>query len=494
MKQIGISSPAVISTYMQPLQDVTLTISSNGEPLDQWYYVNDDLYKPNRKIDNLILYPSVTVRIKEEDRTTEPVIASARWYYRTDEVWTEIVATLPSADVDYYKSGNNLVVTKNVYPLTPVQLKVVLVWQDPRTVQVPSDVSEGFVELTTSQNSDETFPTLEVKASSSQLFHPIVDEDDSYFYFIAEAKWHNQDISSIVDFEWSVLDKKASPEEAPAEEVSACINTPGTITVTSAEDPLYGQTLTKNLPGGVMFLDAWYGEHLTAICRARYKYTLVEATSGNPKTSGWLERTVVEQEDYDNKNPKALGWCEKLWSRMIDEDVYWDMYIPSTDTTASSSKHYYTVTYTESQDTSMDSSKQYFTTEGELFPAACYNTVKWEEFKIDAQTVCGGGNSVSTDVESRTFDTIINIRHRTLTDEQKLRHLLFKWYWRQTYSDTLHFCGDELKMTLNKDVLLQKEWNNVVVYPEIYMQGNYREWIINGEQATFNGEVVYSRT
>ena len=480
----------VMVTELEALQDLAFEIVSNGEPLEQWYYQNSDIYKPDRTIDNLILTPQASATIPETGVSTALVFNTAltKWYYAVgnSNSYTEITAT-QDGQVDYYKSGNALVVKKNVVPLTPIKLKGEWIAYDPRDAATTYKFEET-ITLVSSLDSDPVYPKISVGAPPFQLFHPIKDETDNCFYFEATASWGDYDITSMLQFEWTLIDRTESMEEILIQNAIPYIEAPASFVLYAGTEQ--ARTVYK---GGQhqdhVLIDAWYGEHLTVICRARYTYSVVpDSETGNPSSKGWYERTVSDATiSTGEENPKALGWYEYIYG----------MYIPSPDTVVDMDKHYYTLTFTLSSDTTKSASKTYWTTSGDLFPDKVYSTVSWEDFKIEPQAVCDGGNHISIADEERTFSTIVNIRHEAVSEEQKRSHLLFQWFRRISDSATEFFCGWGTQIRLTRSEMRQSgsnAWKNVLVYPIVYLRGAKRPVTYNGGVVTYNSETVYSRT
>ena len=79
-----------------------------------------------------------------------------------------------------------------------------------------------------------------------------------------------------------------------------------------------------------------------------------------------------------------------------------------------------------------------------------------------------------------------------LSEETKRTHMLFNWKTRQSLSSTEIDRGWGLNITLD-NTALQSTNGSVLVYPIIYILGAYDVVTYNGENVTFNGEVLYCR-
>lgn len=499
MKQLAIASPMVITTEYRPLQDVFFDIVGNDEPLEQWYYQNSGIYKPDRRIENLILTPEITVTVPEWERSSSVVITENHWYYNTGGGWIEVFETSDGIGVEFYRndSTKSLIVKKNVLPDTPVRIRGTFFFSDPRNGNIIYKVEKELT-LTSSRDSDPIFPTLDLSVPSIRLYNPITDDEDCLFHFTATAKWGDNDISSIVQFNWSVIDLIEDPlTEIPALNHPAFSEAPDSMILPPAsggsedtENPTVIHNKVKgqyaNVCKETILMNAKYGEYLSVICRAKLIYTPVTEPplGSNPVLLGWYERTVTEVTPTSSSNPKTSGWYEE----------WYGLYIPSQDEAPIATKTYYDIVYALSADTSVNASKLYFTTNGEFFPDKKVATVLWEESKIDAEAYCGGGNAIQDNDVSKTFNVICNIRGGSLTDEQKSKHLMFEWKKRLTNSSAEMSVGWGKNIVLDKALLTGTSSVNVQIRPYLYLKGALRPVTYDGETVTYDGETVYSQT
>ena len=515
MKQIAIASPMVITTEYRPLQDVFFDILSNDEPLEQWYYQNSGIYKPDRRVENLILRPEITVVVPEWGRSSGVVITSRHWYYNEGSGMTEVLATSDGVGVQYYRDDdtNSLVIKKNVLPDAAVIIKGVFQFADPRSGAIIYEVEKELT-LASSRDSDPIFPTLDVTIPSSRLYNPVTDDEDSIFHFEASAKWGDCDITSEVQFDWSVIDLATDPlAEMPILSHPAFSEAPDSMILppeSGGSDDPQNPTVIQNKAKGqyadsqkaVILMDARFSEHLSVICRARYIYTpvrdpekVIADEGGTPASHGWHERTVTEVTPTAGANPKSSGWYEE----------WYGSYIPSQDTSVVSTKTYYAITNSVAvtSDTTVDPAKLYVDPNGALFPDKVAKAVLWEDVKIDAEAYCGGGNAIQDNDIGKTFNVICNIRGGSLTDEQKDKHLLFEWKKRLTNGsgstpsvETPVAWGKTLFM--KKGDLTASLSASVQVRPYVYLKGAYRRVGYSNGKVTYtvNGVTypVYART
>lgn len=508
-RKIGISEPMVLTQHLKALQNMHFDVLDNGEPYSQWYYQNSEIYYPDRQFDNLVLRPVFQATLPENGETVsyeggDILLSYFKWEWLEHtlqgDVWHNILPEeqVVIGEVDYYTSGSSLVIRKNVRPDEGAQIRGTFKFVDPRDSTF-FYTEQKSISLNSSQDSDVVFPSLAVKVPLSQQFNPITDGGDTVFHIPAKAMWAGADISDLVEFVWFGMDKDLSTEEVPIENIVAYIEAPETMVLSpesgGSTDP-QNPTIIYNTCKGtyendehdVVLVDAMYAEKLTVVCRARFKYTIVTPLSGDdPSSEGWYERTV-SLVTATTGNPAESGWYESLEG----------LYIHSKDTTVLPNKAYYIITYTATSDTEVNPSKSYWTTEGALFPDRIGVSIRWEDFKMESQAVCGGGNAVSSDDDDiKVFNTITTIRQGTISEEQKQKHLLYHWKKRASNvgDSQAVYCGWGTNCVLRKDALVGSQyWINMNVSADVFLQGALRPVTYSDDPVTYNGEVIYSRT
>ena len=204
-RRLNVSQPVVINTELKPL-DIVFSLSPNGLT-EQWHYDNTNSWSPNRAVTALTITPTVTGVDSEGGRTyTNISFYTTDWYvneYKTSS-YIESHITTDSTSADYYISGNNLVVRKNVTYDHAVQVRCVAKYIDPRDAGRISQI-EQILTLTTSKDAEFDCPTIDVLCESSLPYNPLTSET-SLFTLTAVAYRAGDDVSSTIAFEWYAVD------------------------------------------------------------------------------------------------------------------------------------------------------------------------------------------------------------------------------------------------------------------------------------------------
>lgn len=128
----------------------------------------------------------------------------------------------------------------------------------------------------------------------------------------------------------------------------------------------------------------------------------------------------------------------------------------------------------------------------DLYASKIFRSIVWRIPDIDSNVRSDNGQSFRSNITKMNFGTIINVKGRMLSEETKRTHMLFNWKTRQSLSSTEIDRGWGLNITLD-NTALQSTNGSVLVYPIIYILGAYDVVTYNGENVTFNGEVLYCR-
>lgn len=292
-KRLNISQPVVINTELQPLTDLFEIVVTGGS-IEQWYYVNDDLYKQDRELDPITLTPTIEAYDGETGIKYNPTLYITAWYVTEYNTTTNQYAERQiEIGETYYVLSNSderhtLVVRKNVECEHPVTIRSVASYIDPRD-SATTIMVEATVSLITNQESSVVFPQVVINNPSLTLFNPITMVNDTEFTFSAKAFKGTEDVSSQVYFEWFAADYTGL----------AANQTPSVVNITSL--PCYTQTtqpVGKGQGTDTIKLNAMYTEKLYIVCRikesqASLTYYPQEAT----RTLMW---------DYPNVEVKVL--------------------------------------------------------------------------------------------------------------------------------------------------------------------------------------------
>lgn len=128
-----------------------------------------------------------------------------------------------------------------------------------------------------------------------------------------------------------------------------------------------------------------------------------------------------------------------------------------------------------------------------LLKEKAYASVIWDYPKVDAMTVCKNGSSVDANNRDLTFETVVNIKGATLTEEQKSANLLINYLRRMSTSSSYTNMGWGQTVTALSNNLKQTTSYSTPVHSEVYMLGAYEEVTDGGEVVTDNGETVFAR-
>jgi len=211
MKRINSTQMNVSSQGYAPLDELVQIESIGGRLLQQWYYVNSNLYYPDRETNALLLRPSVQLTDPDTSTKYNANIISVLWYYAFGSR-SEAVITTNTADYFTIYENGDLEVSKNVDPQNPLLLRCRITYSDPRTSE--NIVTEKSLTLTTNQDASEVF-NLRILARDGDRFSPL-NGDSPTKRFLAKAYLGDQDITNtIYQFKWFAYDD--SKVEVPIE-------------------------------------------------------------------------------------------------------------------------------------------------------------------------------------------------------------------------------------------------------------------------------------
>lgn len=128
-----------------------------------------------------------------------------------------------------------------------------------------------------------------------------------------------------------------------------------------------------------------------------------------------------------------------------------------------------------------------------VLPSVGYASLVWDLPRMDCYTATKNGSAVSNVKRDLTFETIVNIKGDTLTDAQKAAHLQMNYKSRVSTSQTVTDRGWGQTVTIGSDALKQTVSKSTPVHSEVYLQGAFEVVTCNGEDVTYDGEVVYDR-
>jgi hypothetical protein len=126
-------------------------------------------------------------------------------------------------------------------------------------------------------------------------------------------------------------------------------------------------------------------------------------------------------------------------------------------------------------------------------PARGYTSIVWDLPKIDSNTICKNGSAVDSNERDMTFQTLVNMKGRTITDKEKEENLLINYKSRISTSSNYTNMGWGQEVTVKSGTLKQTATYSSPVHSEVYLIGAYGIVTDDNENVTDNNEVVYDR-
>lgn len=133
-----------------------------------------------------------------------------------------------------------------------------------------------------------------------------------------------------------------------------------------------------------------------------------------------------------------------------------------------------------------------------IYPDKKYRTLTWKIPDVDATVLSENGSSVRSEKGTMRFDTIVNVRHNTLSDEKKYENLAFDWRMRKSNvsSETDLGWGQNIEIPSEnlKNIGGQgSSRTSTLVYPHVYLLSAYKQVINDDDEITYDGMKVVSR-
>ncbi len=128
------------------------------------------------------------------------------------------------------------------------------------------------------------------------------------------------------------------------------------------------------------------------------------------------------------------------------------------------------------------------TTNSTLYPTRAYRTVRWEDINADCFAYSPNGGAVRDTTEEKEFDTIVNLKGTTLTAAHKEKWFAFDWMMNEQGSSQVKKLGFAPKARLSREQV--RQYRTTHVYYDAYFLGNYDRITYNGQDVTYNGDVV----
>lgn len=132
-----------------------------------------------------------------------------------------------------------------------------------------------------------------------------------------------------------------------------------------------------------------------------------------------------------------------------------------------------------------------------LYPCKAMCTLMWDDVPMDIIVSSNNSGAVRSDTKQMTFDTIVNMSGKQLSDAQKAANMLFNWKRRsqRQINGSNPFvidCGWGQQLMLGESEINQ--YKTTLVYADAYLLGAYEVVTDEGEIVTDNGEAVYDRS
>jgi len=208
--------PLVLTTQRTPLT-VALSIDQNGQPLQQLVDITSaaNNYFPSRDTSPLVLTPVLTAVDPETHEALTPSI-NVYWFVSVNGgAETLITNTDPnqadtldqSATDGFTLDGNELIVTRNVPPTTPVQIRCEVTFTD---VSRNETYTIGQQVLLCSENNPEQHMTIDILTPPAVKYDPFRDASSTRV-FTAEVRRGDEIVSSGIKIFWYLDDVLINP-------------------------------------------------------------------------------------------------------------------------------------------------------------------------------------------------------------------------------------------------------------------------------------------
>ena len=404
---IQMRSNKMAMTFLVGQLDVNYYIEVIGQKT-QVYYDNTGEFEPDRSLTPTTLIPHVMVSDEDTGETLEATIDRVEWTELTKSGST-IIDDNPNPNYQKLENGKVLVITRNVVPDNPVDIRIATTYNDFRGNGRRYTVIT-MVHLTTIKDADMVHPRLNIISESTEKFDPFFDAAAPLYTFHADCLLANKNINDQVAWVWYAKDAYnanfiAIDSATQMNNTVGGTNTP----VSVGKFPAYTQAsqvvggVTKGQGTDTIVLDARYAKHMQIKVKAKYLYAVVVDPTGNPQQQGWYE----QQKNYTavsspTGNPKAQGWYE-----LVDNE-----YVLTNDTVVESGKTYYSmsISYVLTTDTTVVETKVYYTDDTVFFKDECVRGLEWVTPNCDLLTVCENGSKVLQERTVLKFSPLINVK------------------------------------------------------------------------------------
>ena len=227
-----------------------------------------------------------------------------------------------------------------------------------------------------------------------------------------------------------------------------------------------------------------------------------DATAVFPKIDILTEKTVPYNFLSDVSSEKTFTAEVTKGGEVITEDVYVEWYLMDEENNTETLAEEFPC-YVSGQGTDTLTLDAMFgdnitvvarvrdTEQSGLHPCKAYRTMYWKIPQIDATAYSENGAAVRNSTESMTFNTIMNIRHSVLSDEQK-ENFVFHWKMRVMGQTEVTDLGYGTTVTVDGGTLASGS-SSVLVWPEVYLLGVKSSVMLGDDTVVYNGNTLISR-
>lgn len=209
----NISEPMTLDVLVTPFIENFDVVPS--DTTQQWYYVNDSSFLPDRGTTPLLLTPVLSVQDPDTNKVYSPSFYQVKWYQlnaSTGEYDIALDDTSEAEDVYFIvQTSGALLVKKNVLPESPVDILCDLTYIDPRNAGVTWHVTKR-VSLTTNKDVAVQQPVVEINFGKTVHFDVLADDANSRYTFEATVKLGSADITDSSVIRWYATDANITAE------------------------------------------------------------------------------------------------------------------------------------------------------------------------------------------------------------------------------------------------------------------------------------------
>lgn len=448
-RRLNISQPTVINTTLIPLSDYFDIVAS--DTLEQWYYVNTGDYSPDRTDTPLILTPTLKAVDEDTGISYSPTLSNVKWYYHD-----------PTNHTDYSAQD----------PLWPGTGYVFI-----------SAVADGQNVKYYCPNTDNPDRHLVVKENV-----PVPTSSTSGRNICCVATYVDpRDNGVTYMVRQTVL--LVTNQDATTDNVTIELSTPPSQKYNVFTSPYKAIANPSGNPRKKLYHELSNGEYVltddTSVTSGKTYYSNSIYT---------ISAKVLGANNEDVTNDYYVEWLGTVKGSNVRSLINVLPCYANTVQQTGGGQGKGTIAIDAMYQEQLDIICQVRKSAGStLMPANAYTSIIWDSPKIDSNTVCKNGNAVDGNERDMTFQTIINVKGRTVSESEKQEHLLINYLRRISTSGSFTDMGWGQDITVKSSTLKQTQTFSTPVHSEVYMIGAYDLVKDDGENVTDNNEVIYDR-